>query len=306
MNFQPNRIDRIDLNLLRLFDAIYREGSLQDAAAAALKMSQPTASHALGRLREALGDELFVRTAQGMMPTARAEDMSEPVREALRSLEISLLPQNFDPATERQTFRIAADNSAVVSLTGAIVDAVSRVAPGVSLRIRPSGTIDPEELIDRGELDLFIGRPGEIRERFVSKELVRDNFVVVHRTAMAFARYGSEIEKIARLPHLDISSVGDDTRFVDEHLNLLGLKRVIRHSVPLLGCKALLQRQDLLAVMRRQIAIWLCDGSGLTMAELPFSSPAQSIEMRWHRRFNSQPAHMWLRKVVYDAVQPIT
>src|SRR5262252_3360758 len=86
----------LDLNLLRVFDAVMAEGSLTRAAGA-LAMTQPAASHAVKRLHDALGETLFVRTATGMKPSAKAQALWPTVRTALASLQHAMAPASFDP-----------------------------------------------------------------------------------------------------------------------------------------------------------------------------------------------------------------
>lgn len=313
MSQTKSLFDTIDLNLLRLFDAVLREGNLQRAASR-LRISQPTASHALARLRVALNDDLFVRSSTGMVPTTRALEMSALVRDALSALELSLTPPSFDPAFTEHTFRIAADNAAVVSLTGGIVEAAAKIAPQITLHIRPSGTIDPDEMMDASELDLYIGRQFEPRERLASQSIMRDDFVVVHRMSETIAPQNNLSLKIKKerviplallssLPHLHLSSVGDNADFIDQQLNTAGLTRTIKHSLPLLGCRAVLEQNDVIAVMRRSIASWLCRHSILVASELPFASPVRTSHMRWHKRMDAHPPHRWLRKIIREVAQ---
>jgi len=292
----PN-INQIDLNLLRIFDAIFRERNIMRAAQR-LGMSQPAASHALARLRHTLQDDLFVRSARGMLPTSRAEQLSGPIRQALNYLELGLQAQDFNPLTANQKFRIALDNCSAVALTAKLVQTVEANAPGISLILRPSGTIDVDRLIDDSELDLFIGKPGIERERFASVELGNDDFVVVHHKNLREPNTKISVTELISQPHLNLSSTGDDVGFLDTWLAQQKLSRNVKHSIPLLGFSTVMEDQDVLAVMRRPIAKVVCQSSHLAMSELPFESPRISICMRWHKRLDSQPAHSWLRDTI--------
>lgn len=298
---QSPSIKNIDLNLLKVFDAVFRERHLARAAEQ-LGMSQPAASHALTRLRHALNDDLFVRSARGMLPTSRAELLAVPIRQALSYLELGLQSDAFDPATSKQTFRLALDNCSAIALTSRIIEAVSRAAPGVSLNLRPSGTINIDNLIDAADLDMFVGRPGETRERFASEELRSDDFVVVHPKSIPAQDVTMTLDEFIATPHLQLSSTGDDVSFVDDWLAEQSVSRDIRHSIPLLGYTAALQQQDMLVVMRRPIAKAISLDGNLTIRELPFQSPRMSTCLRWHKRLDSQPAHRWLRDIIIAAV----
>ncbi len=271
-------------------------------AAHCLGMSQPAASHALARLRHTLQDDLFVRSARGMLPTARAEQLSVPIRQALNYLELGLQAQEFNPSTATNKFRVALDNCSAVALTAKLVQMVETHAPGISLILRPSGTIDVDRLIDDSELDLFIGKPGVDRERFASIELSNDDFVVVHHKDLRTPDTKISATELISKPHLNLSSTGDDVGFVDAWLQQQTLSREVKHAVPLLGCSSVIENQDLLAVMRRPIAKAICRQSNLAISELPFQSPKISVCMRWHKRLDSQPAHSWLRDLILNQI----
>ncbi|TWF59307.1 LysR family transcriptional regulator [Neorhizobium alkalisoli] len=296
----PN-INSIDLNLLKVFDAVYREGNVA-AAARRMGMSQPAASHALARLRHALGDDLFVRSARGMLPTARAEQVAGPIRQALGYLELGLQSHVFDPATSTHRFSVALDNCSAIALTARILSGVSQAAPGVSIHLRPSGTIDVDGMMDASELDLFIGRPGESRERFCSQVVSSDPFVVVHPGHSNSLDGVMSVEELVSTPHLQLSSTGDDTSFLDAWLEKQGLKRTVQHSVPLLGYTSELRQKDLLVVMRRPIAEVISGDGGLSIRQLPFASPLVDTCLRWHRRVDTNPAHVWLREMIGSIV----
>jgi len=198
-------------------------------------------------------------------------------------------------------FRIAFDNSSAIALTARLVETVERLAPNVRLEVRPSGMIDVDRLIDNSDLDLFVGRQGETRERFASQELLATDFVVIRGGGGARGQVISA-DELAAIPHLHLSSTGDDIGFVDIWLRSRGLTRRIKHSVPLLGCIALLWRIDALLVVRRPIADILAVTPSITIFELPFPSPTVPICMRWHRRLDQQPAHQWLRDVIVHCV----
>jgi hypothetical protein len=128
-----------DLNLLIVFDAVMQERSVTRAGSR-IGLSQPAMSHALNRLRYMLKDELFVRTPDGMTPTARAELLAQPLRNALSEMQLALEPAAFDPAASDRRFALAVNNYAAVVLAPPLVAAVSAAAPGVRLDLRPSGS----------------------------------------------------------------------------------------------------------------------------------------------------------------------
>jgi DNA-binding transcriptional LysR family regulator len=289
-----------DLNLLVVFDAVMRERSVKRAAQQ-VGLSQPAVSHALARLRHMLKDDLLVRTPTGMSPTPRAEQLAGPVRHALGEMQLALEPEAFVPARAERRFAIAVDNCAAIVVAPALIGAAATAAPGVRLDLRPSGTLDVADLIDRGELDLAVGPLTPDRERFIATQLFEDAFVAVLRHSHPGARRPLTAEALARLSELEISSSGDDTAFLDRWLAERGVARRIAHRAPYLSAARLLAETDLVAIMRRRVAVVLVATRGLRAIELPCPSPKVVTAMLWHRRLDAHPAHRWLRGLVAGA-----
>lgn len=299
-----------DLNLLVVFDALMRERSVTRAAAQ-VGLSQPAMSHALRRMRLMVRDDLFVRTPTGMVPTPRAEQLAPTLRQALDAIERAFEAPGFDPALATREFSIALDNRAALALAAPLVLQVSKAAPGVTLRLRPSGTLDLAGLLDRGELDLAV--VGDARraagERFGSRQLFEDAFVLVMRSGHPAQDEPPSLAWLAGLQHLDISSSGDDIRFLDEALAARGLSRRVVLSAPYLSAPALLTQSDMVAVVGQRVAAEFARVHPVAIKPLPRLAPerggdrnagrtaAQAV-MIWHRRSDSLPAHCWLRDLL--------
>src|SRR5258706_11171279 len=226
------KLGAIDLNLLVVFDAVMQERNVTRAGQR-LGLSQPAMSHALTRLRHMLKDDLFVRSPRGMLPTPRAEQLALPVRAALDGLQHSLEPTQFTPSEATRSFGIAVDNYSAIVLVGPLAARVSKLAPGVRLEFRPSGTLDILDLLDRGDLDLAIGPWPDQGERFSRLSLLQDGFVAVLRKGHpAVGARELSLEEFAALPHLAISSVPYGTDFVDRALARRKLTRRIQLRAP--------------------------------------------------------------------------
>src|SRR5258708_16699798 len=169
-----------DLNLLIVFDAVMQERNVTRAGQK-IGMSQPAMSHALNRLRYMLKDELFVRTPEGMVPTARAEQLAAPLRHALSEMQLALEPENFVAQQADRRFTIAVNNYAAVAVSAALVATAAEAAPSVQLDLRPSGTLRIVGLLDRGELDLAIGGFADPGGRFGLAPLLEDRFRLAMR-----------------------------------------------------------------------------------------------------------------------------
>lgn len=292
------KLSAIDLNLLVVFDAVMQERNVTRAGLR-LGLSQPAMSHALTRLRYMLKDDLFVRSPKGMLPTPRAEQLALPVRSALDGLQHSLEPTQFIPSEATRSFRVAVDNYSAVVLVGPLAGRITKIAKGVTLEFRPSGTLNILDLLDRGELDLAIGPFPEQGERFSRVSLLQDDFVVVMRKGHPAAGVRElSMEAFAALSHLAISSVPYATDFVDQALARRRLTRRIQLRAPFLSAVRILVASDMVSVLQRRIADELVRYRPLLIRPLPHSSPTVETAMIWPRWLDNQPAHRWLREIV--------
>jgi DNA-binding transcriptional LysR family regulator len=290
-----------DLNLLIVFDAVMQERSVTRAGSR-IGLSQPAMSHALNRLRYMLKDELFVRTPDGMVPTPRAEALAQPLRSALSEVQHALEPAAFDPASADRRFVLTVNNYAAAVIAPPLVAAVSAAAPRVRLDLRPSGTLDVIDQLDRGELDLTIGTKDSPGERFAAAALLDDDFVMVMRRGHPASRRKLTPSAFAALAHLEISSSREDMGFIDRWLGEHKLERRIALRAPYLSAASILVQSDLVATLSRRIAGAFVRNHPLQICKPPYASPNVRTFMLWHRRLDRHPAHRWLR----DAITAVT
>jgi DNA-binding transcriptional LysR family regulator len=296
--------DAFDFKLLIVFDAIMRERHVTRAGER-LGLSQSAVSHALQRLRRALGDELFVRGPEGMSPTPRALDLAEPVRRALAEIEGALHQDRFDPASSGARFRLVLNNTAAVVLAAPIAEWIARRAPALSLHMSPSGTVRVDDLLDRG----VVGAGRVEGERFGTTTLIRDGFAVVARRGHPALGQPLTYERLADLAHLVVSSTGDDVGFLDAILGRRGLgPRRVAMAAPFLSAAPILARSDLVAVMAERIAHTLATVHPLACAALPADPdlPVTRSVLVWARRVERHPGHAWLRRQVADCVRSLS
>src|SRR2546426_3636823 len=259
-----------DLNLLVVFDGLFREGSVTRAGRR-LGMSQPALSHALNRLRYLLKDQLFIRTPKGMVPTPRAQQLALPLRHALAQMEQALDPETFVAAQANRRFSVAINNYAAIVVAAPLVAAVSAAAPVVQLDLRPSGTLDVFDRLDSGELELGIGTFGAVGERFGSAAVLEDRFVAVMRRGHPTGRGKLSAEAFGTLPPIEISSSGDDTGFLDRSLVSRGARRRIAGRLPYLSAGVVLGRSDMVATLspRGRGAVGRGSGPAAPVREVP-------------------------------------
>jgi DNA-binding transcriptional LysR family regulator len=293
-----------DLNLLIVFDAVMQDRSVTRAGSR-IGLSQPAMSHALNRLRHMLKDDLFVRTPDGMVPTPRAEMLAQPLRNALSEMQLALEPAAFDPAKADRRFTLAVNNYAAVVLAPPLVAAVTAAAPSIRLDLRPSGTLDLLQQMDRGDLDLVLGRNDDPGERFAQAVLLDDPFVMVMRRGHPAIRRKLSPAAFAALPHLEISSSGEDTGFIDRWLAEHQCERSIALRAPFLSAASVLVQSDFVATLSRRIAHEFVRNHPLEIRQPPYESPRVRTAMLWHRRLERHPAHRWLREIIVSLAKSL-
>lgn len=291
----------LDLNLLVIFDAIMQEKNLTRTGRR-LGMSQPTVSHALARLRYALKDELFVRTPDGMIPTPRAERIAAPVRAALQELQVTLDDDAFVPEESSREFTIAVSNYAACVIVPALVHRVKELAPSVVMNVRPIGRLNMLDELDSGPVEMVLGSLMEGGDRFKCAGLFQDEYVAVLASDHPAVAGELSIESFAGLPHVSVTSSGDDAHFVDDALSENGLARQVAAKVPLHSLRAVLSGSQAVAVVPQRVAADFATDAPVTIRALPFPSPRITVSAIWHRRLDAHPAHRWLRDTLRSLI----
>ncbi len=296
----------LDLNLLVVFDAVMQEKNLTRTGQR-LGLSQSAVSHALARLRHMLKDELFVRTPEGMLPTPRAERMAGAIHQALQAMRVTLESDEFDPASASRVFTIAANNYAARAVIPALVRHVAELAPSAVVDVRPIGLLHMLDQLDAGTVELALSALVEGGERFKCLGLLEDTYVAVMADDHPVANESTlSMERLASLPHIAITSSGDDTNFVDDALAEQGLGRHVWAKLPLHSLLSVLTSSQAVAIVPRRVALDFAASCPITVRPLPFQSPRVSLSMIWHRRLDDHPAHRWLRSVLLQSVKDVS
>jgi DNA-binding transcriptional LysR family regulator len=305
----------LDLNLLRVFDEVMAERSLTRAARN-LSLTQPAVSNALRRLREALGDELVQRSGQGMAPTSRAVAIWPAVREALRQLQESLIPNEFVPAEATLTFVLAMADATAASLIPGLNDMLEQEAPGIALRVVPLTTRDPRRLLDEESCDLAVGyfpsvvpdltakaQSGETLP-FLFQRLYDGEYVCVMRKDHPLASGPLTLNRYCAARHMLVSFSGRPYGFIDESLAALGRKRRVVLTVnQFFTAGRVVAHSNLLTVLPRHFVQVTGIADQLAQRPLPFKVSPLHIDALWHRRSEQQSAHVWLRQAVVRAAE---
>ena len=303
----------LDLNLLRVFDEVMAERSLTRAARN-LSLTQPAVSNALRRLRETLGDDLVVRSGQGMTPTPQALVVWPTVREALRQLQTSLAPGGFEAATANTTFVLAMADATAAELMPHLVETLELRAPGVSLRVVPLTTRDPRRLLDEAAVDLAIGHfPSVLADlvvraqsgdgvAFAHQRLYSGQYVCVMRKAHPLASGPFTLNRFCAARHMLVSFSGRPFGFIDESLAAIGRKRQIVLTVnQFFTAGRVVAHSNLLTVLPQHFVGVTGIADQLVQRPLPFDVAPVNVDAVWHRRVDAQSAHVWLRRVVLES-----
>jgi len=302
-----------DLNLLRVLDALLREGSTVGAARH-LGMSQSAVSGALGRLRHSLGDSLFVRYGQGLVPTDFAKALEIPVREQLTRLEGILDgPPSFDPASATQTFRLAGSDFFAEILMPRLAYSVRKLAPGLRIQL-----VDllPERYyasLERSDADLALIPDAAFPDWLDRRPLFFSSFAAIARKGHPDL-LNSGISPGDTLPmdlfcavgHVVFSPEGKLRTMGDAALAKLGRSRQVFMTLPVFSgvCRAV-RESDLISLVPRQFALKVASEMGLDIYELPFPIAPALIVAAWNKRSTANPAHAWLRNLIASTLLPL-
>lgn len=306
----PVNFRTLDLNLLRVFDAVMSERSLTKAAVK-LALTQPAVSNAIRRLRVTLGDDLLRRSGQGLVPTPRAQALWPTVQEALRQLQATLAPSPFVAATANTTFVLTMADATAAELMPGLVAVMDRDAPGVTLRVVPLTTRDPRRLLEDELADLAIGyfpvvlasltaqaQSGEAAP-YQHQRLYDSDYVCVMQHDHPLAHEPLTLDRFCEARHLLVSFSGRPYGFIDEALAGLGRKRQIVLTVnQFFTAGRVVASSKLLTVLPRHFVSVTGFADQLVLRELPFAVPAVHVDTLWHRRLQQDSAHVWLRGVI--------
>lgn len=287
----------LDARLLQLLLAVLETGSIT-AAAIQLGVTQSAVSHLLNKLRRITGDALFVKSGRGIVPTARAEALAAQARELLRELERFARSGEFDPARWQTTFTVAANEFQRDMLLPALMARLRAQAPGVALRVIPSG-VPTLEMLRHEHCQLIISpRPPEGSD-ILQKRLFEDRYRVFYDPAVRAAPRGKADYLAA--DHITVLYEPRRALDLDQWLAARGVQRRFVVMVPgFAGLPAFLHGSDLLATapgLLRSHAL-----RGLASAKPPVPCPPLPMYMIWHLRHQHDAAHRWLRGQLEEVV----
>lgn len=289
------RFAQLDLNLLRVLVEIFRQGQLA-LAADTLAVSPSALSHALRRLREQLGDPLFIRQGRQLVPTTLCSQVAPHIEQYLQSIQHALLtPQAFDPQQATQVFKLAMPDALESSLLPGIYNSFVKQAPGCTLRSVPVNRAQLTPMLTLRDVDVIVDVALPASQPVLHQPLFTDQFIVLSRARSPF----KDMQSYLSAKHIAVS--GRARGIVLEDLQLLsqGLERNI--SMRCQGYHSAAQivaSGDLLLTLPRLIGQRLARQFRLHQTPLPLAGLDISLRMYWHQQQQTDSANLWLRSLI--------
>lgn len=298
----------LDLNLLRVFDAVMRKGSVSRAAEE-LGVSQPWTSGQMGKLREALADPLFVRESHGVAPTPFSENLYPYVRDALDMIERGLKDgREFDPSTDNRTFTIIMTDIGETTILPSMIRAFSRLGPSISFRAINLPPHETAGALKSGLAELAIAYLPYLEAGFLQRTLFLSNYICLARKEHPETAKGVSMATFKGAGHVVAEARGTGHFYLlEQNFDALGIERKIKARVPnFMSIPHIVSNTDLLATVPRAFGVALKDGPAAVCGyEHPVKLPSIELKMLWHERFHRDPAHAWLREQIFSVIQDI-
>jgi DNA-binding transcriptional LysR family regulator len=291
----------LDLNLLVVLRELLAQGTASKAAES-LGMSQPAVSNALNRLRQMLGDDLFLRTSKGLKPTRFAENLSEPISYALQIIleSVNTLPV-FDPATSSRNFRVALADVGELYFLPALMALLSKAGPGITISSVRNTTVNLRDEMEGGRIDLAVGLLPEIEFGFFQRTLFTQRYVCLFRQGHPCAATGLTKEQFEAAEHIRVTAEGTAHAEVEAMFERSRIKRNVKLQVPhFVAVGHILLSTDMIAVVPEAYAARTFEMIKLATAPCPFDLPELKINLLWHAQNHRDAGNQWLRQLIFE------
>lgn len=290
-------LQKLDLNLLKIFDVLMDERNVSRAAER-LSLSQPAVSGALTRLRDALGDPLFVRTKNGISPTVRSMEIAPSIKRILIELAMVVEPENFTPESAELTVSIAGTDYSLSVIITPLIERLKMLAPGIRVSARFIRDELVQQQMEQGDLDIALMTPETAPKGLRGKTLFTENYVCAMSVNHELSKKKSlTLKEFCQADHALTSYQGGAfAGATDKALVELGFKRRVSVSVPsFLVLVELLKRTSLISVVPARL---IANVEGLSVVSVPLNVPGFTKYMVWHDRTHLHPAYQWLRNQI--------
>lgn len=287
---------QLDLNLLELFEKVYRTRNLT-AAGVQLGLTQSAVSRGLARLRDMYGDALFVRQQRGVVPTPFADALVAPVASALEILRDTVQRSTFNPDQEARTFRVAMSDIGERLFLPRLMAHFAAVAPNVTVEaVLPSqGEIAAE--LATGQIDVAVGYLSDQSKQLHQFRLFRERFVYIARKNHPSVKGTLRREQLRELPHVVAGPEGmQHASAIEKVLASPRLKAKVALRVHSFLCVApIVANTNLISAVPSNLGAMVASHMPLQIIEPPLQFPSFDVTMMWHQRFHRDPGSEWLR-----------
>lgn len=296
-------LHQIDLNLLVLFDALYRHRSVS-LAAKEVCLSQSAFSHGLSRLRNRLDDPLFIRINNVMQPTSKAQLIAKKLSAALPLLRSALNDaMEFEASSSELEFIFVATDYTEFSLLPRLINKIQTLAPKIKITVYPAQKKLPLQELESGEVDFALGFSHQLEQsNFIEHQTwFSDSYCTIAWKENSHLKQGLTLQRFTELSHVLVSPWGEKKGVVDQVLSTMGLNRHIALQLPnVLVAPHTLVNTDLLLTMPRLIAIKLAQQESISIFDAPIDVPDYKLNIYWHRLNSSKASHIWLRNIIKE------
>ena len=285
-----------DLNLFIAFDVIYTEKNLTKAGQV-LGITQPAVSNALSRLRELFGDDLFIRTSKGMIPTPVANQIIKDVRSALSLIQNTISEtEKFDPSIAEMTFKISIGDSSEYRLLPLLIKELAEIAPRIKVETYLTPRKDAPRELASGTIDFSIDPPVHTDPHLRHEKIYEEDYVmIVRKDHPILSLKEITIEDYLKLSHIHISNRKTGLGHVDMALYRLGLSRDISlRAQHFLVAPYIVEQSDLAITTTKGFAV----DRDLAWRELPFEIEPLILHLYWHEAKDSDPSTKWMKDLM--------
>lgn len=297
-----NEMDNFDLNLLKVFDALWRHGHL-GRAAEELDLSQPAMSHSLKRMREQMSDPLFLKVRTGMQPSPRAVQLAPVVQAVLANVrEHMLVAPPFDPAQARRTFTIVLSDVGEMAFLPQLLARLMKEAPLIDIRTVSPSHRDLMDLLERSKVDLAIGFFPDLGGSDVFQQrLFHHGFVCLARKGHPMVKGKITQKQFRELSHVVVQTEGRSQELVEQYLRSHGIKRrELLHSPHFLSIPMVIASTDLIVTVPVPVGEVFARIADVQVLPPPFPIPSFDLKQHWHRCQHDDPGNRWLRSVALE------
>lgn len=294
-------MSQLDLNLIRVFVAIYETRSVTQAAER-LDLTQPTISYGLGKMRKLYANRLFTRSGAGLVATSLADQIFGRFRDALTTVESTLDQSVFDPATSTRRFRLAMSDIGVLYFAPPLLRRFQETAPHIEIDIVQISD-DVGEDLAAGRLDLAIGLIPALMTQTRHSQLFKEHYVCLMSAGHPTIGAEMDLAQFASARHVMVTSPRSGHSMVEEALALHGVKRNIVARIPQFTVlPQLLSQSDLLVLLPSRVAHLYALQGGLKVLPLPMDIPGFQVHVHWHVRQQYGTANRWLKDEIVETL----